>query len=151
MRKIAVLWIIALLWGSGVLAQTPEPSSLKPLDPRPGAFTLYTLSFTAPDTVPPDGVLHLNFPQAFSLAQVSLAGSSTMNGGFAVEVNGRELRIRRGGEGQPVPQGTAVDVKFSLVKNPAAEGDYSVTWLLEDAAGNALAGPFTVSVSITKK
>ncbi|RKY90591.1 hypothetical protein DRQ15_07065 [candidate division KSB1 bacterium] len=61
------------------------------------------------------------------MSRVKLAGSSTINGGFKVSVDGQRVAIKRSGLGRPILPGENVEVKFANVRNPVAEGEYVIT------------------------
>ena len=148
MKKTVFGIFLAAVLAGAVLAQPPAPPALSPLSAAAGTPTLYTLRFTAQDTVPRDARFVLLFPEGFRLNMLSLAGSSVMKGGFSVQVNGQKAQIVRKGEGQPVAPGTAVDLKFSLVGNPAKPGPYAVSWWIERGDGSRLTPPDTLAVQI---
>jgi len=101
--------------------------SVKPIDPEAGEVSIYQVSFVLSDTLPSDAVIIVTFPEGFDLSRVKVAGSSTINGGFKVSVDGQRVAIKRSGLGRPIPPGESVDVKFANVINPAREGKYAIT------------------------
>jgi len=106
----------------GLFAQSAVNNSVdvQALNTEAEAASLYTLNFTLPDTLQPDAVLEVIFPNGFDLSRVNLAGSATINGGFKVSVEGQTIKVSRKGKGVLKYPGDKVDVIFSIVKNPAA-------------------------------
>lgn len=101
--------------------------SVNPIDPEAGELSIYQVSFVLSDTLPSDAVIMITFPGDFDLPRVKLAGSSTINGGFKVSVDGQRVVLKRSGLGRPIPPGERVDVKFANVINPVREGEYVIT------------------------
>lgn len=100
---------------------------VRAIQPEASAISIYEVSFTLSQPLPADGSLILTFPQPFDLSRVVMAGSSTINGGFHVAVEGQRVILKRSGLGRVIPANTKVDVKFANVKNPLeAREDYAV-------------------------
>lgn len=123
---------------------------VKALDSQAGAASLFTLNFTLSDTLQPDAVIEVKFPNGFDLSRVNLAGSATINGGFKVSVQGQSLKISRKGKGAVKYPGEKVDLKFSTVVNSSnTTENYLITVNLKkrnvDIPLRELKGSFTVS------
>lgn len=120
------LFVVCLcVFSSPLNAQPLKGNSIeiRPLRADAGASTLYTLSFQLAETLDADAVIEVQFPTGFDLSKVNLAGSSTIDGGFLVSVNGQTITARRKGKGQPKNPGEQVDLKFSTVKNSTNPND----------------------------
>ena len=121
---IVCIFCFSSLSASGA---TIDSLSVKPVNPEAEAITIYEVSFVLSDTLPSDAVIMVTFPDGFDLSRVKLAGSSTINGGFKVSVDGQRVAIKRSGLGRPILPGESVEVKFANVRNPVAEGEYVIT------------------------
>ena len=121
---IGCIFCFSSLSASGA---TIDSLSVKPVNPEAEAITIYEVSFVLSDTLPSDAVIMVTFPDGFDLSRVKLAGSSTINGGFKVSVDGQRVAIKRSGLGRPILPGENVEVKFANVRNPVAEGEYVIT------------------------
>ncbi len=123
MRKLFV-WTLAVLLH---VAASPDlfgqslsrdHVDVRPLSSTAGAATLYRFDFTLQDTLRPDGVIEVVFPEGFDLSRVVVAGSQSINGGFRVEVKGQTVVLRRQGRGAARRPGEKVDVMLATVRNP---------------------------------
>jgi len=122
---IVCIFCFSSLSASGA---TIDSLSVKPVNPEAEAITIYeVINFVLSDTLPSDAVITVTFPDGFDLSRVKLAGSSTINGGFKVSVDGQRVAIKRSGLGRPILPGENVEVKFANVRNPVAEGEYVIT------------------------
>jgi len=100
---------------------------VRAIPPETGAVSIYEVSFSLSQPLPADGSLILTFPQPFDLSRVVMAGSSTINGGFRVSVEGQRVILARSGLGRVIPANEKVDVKFANVKNPPEpRDDYAI-------------------------
>lgn len=101
-------------------AQTPGRDSLtvKALRAEPGKPSLYEVSFVTTDSLAATATIILTFPASFDLSQLEIAGSSTINGGFALARNGQEVQLRRTGLGSKIPPGKKVSIQLGLIVNP---------------------------------
>ena len=52
-----------------------------------------------------------------------IAGSTTINGGFVINVDQQVVTMRRSGLGREIPANEKVDIKFAIVKNPKQASD----------------------------
>lgn len=93
--------------------------SVRSLRAEPGKASLYEVTFVTADTLAVDAVIIMNFPPAFDLGPLEIAGSSQINGGFKLERKDREVRLRRTGLGDKVPPGKSVSIQLGLIVNPA--------------------------------
>ncbi len=123
MRK-AFLWssvcILLVIISPSLFGQTLSKDSVDVslLNREAGATTLLTATFVLSDTLRPDGAIELTFPPGFDVSNVKIAGSSRINGGFRVQVQGQTVRLLRQGRGRTLPPGEKVDVKIATVVNP---------------------------------
>jgi len=112
--------LIAAQTRSLIPAQNSERDSLtvKALRAEAGKPSLYEVTFVTTDTLSPQAEFVLTFPADFDLRQLEIAGSSDINGGFALQRKGQEVRLRRTGLGAKVPPGKKVSMQLGLVVNP---------------------------------
>ena len=136
----------------GLFAQSAVNNSVdvQALNTEAEAASLYTLNFTLPDTLQPDAVLEVIFPNGFDLSRVNLAGSATINGGFKVSVQGQTIKVSRKGKGSLKYPGDKVELKFSTVVNSSrSDTGYLIIVNLKKADVNSppreLRGHFAVS------
>ena len=101
---------------------------VSPDDNKAGATTLYEIDFTtaSTDTLFPDGKIFVIFSSGFDLSGVSIASSSTINGGFSVTTNSDTVKITRDGTGDTLLAGSW-DISFANVVNNTSTGNYTVT------------------------
>ena len=136
----------------GLFAQSAVNNSVdvQALNTEAEAASLYTLNFTLPDTLQPDAVLEVIFPNGFDLSRVNLAGSATINGGFKVSVQGQTIKVSRKGKGVLKYPGDKVDLKFSTVVNSSrSDNEHLIIVNVKKVDGNSppreLRGHFAVS------
>ncbi len=146
------LCLFQIVAARGLFAQSVPGNSVEviTLNSEAGAGSLYTLNFTLPDTLQPNAVLEIEFPPGFDLSKVNLAGSTSINGGFKVSVQGQTIKVSRKGKGGVKYPGDKVDLKFSTVINSSNSDDqYPILVNLKKADGNSppreLRGLFAVS------
>ncbi len=89
-----------------------------PKDSSKNALTIYVLKFSLEKALPSDAAFRFLFSDGFDLSHVEIAGSSTINGGFEIEVKGQEVLISRTGLGDEIPAKKKAALKFALVINP---------------------------------
>ena len=154
MRKVYFVicfGLITLNFPSLLFSQSRADSiRVRALNNQASAATLYSLDFTLSDTLYPDSVIEVAFPAGFDLSKVDIAGSKTINGGLDVEVRGQTVYLKRKGRGSVKNPGDKVDLKFSIVKNPAtAESSYLIKLKLDQKRKNVsakeLLGTFLIS------
>ncbi len=133
----------------GAVAQTPV--TVRPLNARASAVTLYTVSFILPDSLTPDAEITVQFPNGFGLDHVEIAGSGTIAGGLDVAVQGRTVVIRRKGRGKTYAAGSQVDVKFATVVNAKEPRDDYELVLSIRRGGNVLASGLRGRFAIVAK
>jgi hypothetical protein len=114
--------------------------AVKALRAEPGKPSLYEVSFVTTDSLSPNAVLAVTFPREFDLSQLEIAGSSTINGGFTLQRNDREVLLRRTGLGSKIPPGKKVSIQLGLIVNPAnLSASHQVRVQLPAAAPSAAA------------
>jgi len=87
------------------------------------ANSIYEVYFSIAQEISQKAVIVVTFPDNFNLAGVIIAGSTTVNGGFKVTVDGSKVLLRRSGLGRIIKPHEKVDVKFANVKNPSEPAD----------------------------
>lgn len=117
MLSIIIVIAFTILLISNVIYGQNE-LQLKPMFPEAGKVTIYELKFNPPDSLDAKAQLKIVFPKVFDLSKVKMAGSSTINGGFQVDVVDSTVILKRTGLGQTLLPGEKVDVKFANVVNP---------------------------------
>jgi len=133
-------------------AQKPSLEQLQvvPLDAHLGKATIYKIAFVLTDTLPSDALVEVIFSEGFDLRFAQIAGSPTVNGGFAVEVDSQKVIVYRKGEGDPVPAGRPVELLLSLIKNPPGPDlEYSVLVSVTRKEGKVLAGPVAYKLRLS--
>jgi hypothetical protein len=89
--------------------------------------SIYQVYFSIDQEIPPKAIIVVTFPESFDLSGVSIAGSTTINGGFGISVDNSKVIIKRSGLGKTVKPNEKVDVKFANVKNPnTADDNYKI-------------------------
>lgn len=127
MNETGVVWmknfinlLILLLFSNTLVFAAPQDSvKVNPLNPVAEAISIYQISFVTSDTLYPDGKIAIIFPADFDLSKVIMAGSTSINGGFKVSVQGNKVILRRTGLGRSIMPKERVEVKFANVKNPS--------------------------------
>lgn len=94
--------------------------AVKALHATPGKPSLYEVSFVTTDSLSANALITLTFPKAFDLSQLEIAGSGTINGGFALTRKGQEVQVRRTGLGVSIPPGKRVSLQLGLIGNPTS-------------------------------
>ncbi len=101
-----------------VIAKHPEISK----------SAIYQINFVVSKVIPSKAILRVLFPAGFDLSDLVIAGSTTINGGFILTVDGQVVTMKRSGLGREIPANEKVDIKFAIVKNPDQPADnYSIT------------------------
>lgn len=85
--------------------------------------SIYQINFVVDKPIPPKAVFRIVFPIGFNLSDLMIAGSTTINGGFLLQVDGQVVTIRRSGLGKEIPANQRVDLKFGIVRNPSEPAD----------------------------
>jgi hypothetical protein len=98
------------------------------LKAAPGKGSIYEIGFVTRDTLATDAEILLAFPPECDLSGLEIAGSSSIDGGWKLEKNGRNVTLRRTGLGHVVMPGRRAGVKLGLIKNPA---DFNATHRVE--------------------
>jgi len=83
----------------------------------------YTLELSIDKDIPATAIIVCEFPSSFELNNVIVAGSTTINGGFALRVKENKIILKRSGLGDVVKANSKVDIKFAEIKNPNIEFD----------------------------
>lgn len=134
-KRVVLAAFVTLALASGLMAQ--DSLKVNALNPAAGATSIYQVSFVTADTLYPDAQITLTFPEAFDLSKVVMANSTSINGGFKVEVNQNSVVLRRTGLGRPIMPGEAVEVKFANVVNPKEfDGEFNLQVEIRKAAAS---------------
>lgn len=91
--------------------------------PESGRGSAYQVNFEISKPIPPKATIRVLFPDEFDLSDLMIAGSTTINGGFDLQVNSQVLTMKRSGLGREIPANEKVDVKFAIIKNPKEPAD----------------------------
>ncbi len=91
--------------------------------PEARSSSIYQVNFVIDKPIPAKAVFRIVFPASFDLSDLMIAGSSTINGGFTLQVEGQTVIIKRSGLGKPIPANQRADLKFAIVKNPPSPAD----------------------------
>ena len=91
--------------------------------PESGRSSVYQISFQVSKPIPAKAIIRVTFPDNFDLSELMIAGSTTIDGGFELDVNKQVLTLKRSGLGREIRANEKVDVKFAIVKNPKQPAD----------------------------
>ena len=95
--------------------------------PEISKSAIYQINFIVSKPIPPKAIIRVSFPAGFDLSDLMIAGSTTINGGFILTVDGQVVTMKRSGLGREIPANEKVDIKFAIVKNPDQPADnYSI-------------------------
>jgi hypothetical protein len=121
------LLIVTLILGMGAnssaLAAPADTIEIVAKHPESGSRSTYQISFNISKKIPSKALIRVTFPGGFDLSNLMIAGSSTINGGFDLKVDGQVVTLKRSGLGREIPASEKVDVKFAIVKNPQQPAD----------------------------
>ena len=84
---------------------------------------IYQINFIVSKPIPQKAIIRVSFPAGFDLSDLMIAGSTTINGGFILTVDGQVVTMKRSGLGREIPANEKVDIKFAIVKNPDQPAD----------------------------
>lgn len=117
---------------------------------EPGKPSVYEIAFTTKEALPPNAEFSFEFPVEFDLAQVQIAGSPDINGGFAVKRDKQKVLVQRSGLGQSVASGTLVRLRLGAIINPKnLENGNMVAMQVRAATQSAWTMPAKASVIFT--
>lgn len=129
------LLIFLLTITSGSWAALADSVKIIAKHPEIRSSSIYQVNFVIDKPIPAKAAFRIVFPIGFDLSDLMIAGSSTINGGFTLQVEGQTVTIKRSGLGKEIPPNQPVDVKFAIVKNPAqAADDYEIQVELLDGS-----------------
>ncbi len=95
--------------------------------PEVNKSAIYQINFVVSKPIPPKAIIRVSFPAGFDLSNLMIAGSTSINGGFILTVDGQVVTMKRSGLGREIPANEKVDIKFAIVKNPDHPADnYSI-------------------------
>lgn len=109
--------------GNSAMAVPADTIEVVAKHPESGQSSIYQISFVISKPIPPKAIIRLTFPAEFDLSDLMIAGSTTINGGFNLDVDRQVVILRRSGLGREISANEKVDVKFAIVKNPNQPGD----------------------------
>ncbi|NOZ60120.1 MAG: hypothetical protein GXO74_00410 [Calditrichaeota bacterium] len=150
--KFFLLALVFLTVGGWQFALAQDQAILLPKDSTQKAETIYYLKLALSKPIPADAVFIFQFDAAFDLSNTEIAGSSSINGGFEIKVDGQKLTISRTGLGEEIPAKKKVELKFALVKNPdQAAKDFPVDIEIQGGdVGVLLKTRVTISIEAKK-
>lgn len=129
-RFIPILFFITIIYFFTSVASAAPADTVNVIarHPESSAKSIYKIEFRIEKPISPTAKLNVTFPAEFDLSELMIASSTTMNGGFDVEVNDQILTLKRSGLGREIKPNEKVDVKFAIVKNPLKPADnYRIT------------------------
>ena len=127
LKVFLILFLLSCTMANVSFALPADTIKVVARHPEAEAASLYQINFRVAKTISPQAVIQVRFPSEFDLSDLSIAGSSTINGGFELEVKNQLLILTRSGLGREITPNEKVDVKFAIVKNPAkANENYSI-------------------------
>lgn len=129
-RFIPILLFVTIIYFFTSVASAAPTDTVNVIarHPESNAKSIYKIEFRIDNPISPTAILKVTFPAEFDLSELMIASSTTMNGGFDVEVNDQMLTLKRSGLGREIKPNEKVDVKFAIVKNPLKPADnYRIT------------------------
>ncbi|MDZ7331855.1 MAG: hypothetical protein ONB13_07850 [candidate division KSB1 bacterium] len=121
--NLIILLIVLLTITSGSWAALADSVKIIAKHPEIRNSSIYQVNFVLDKAIPAQAAFRIVFPIGFDLSDLMIAGSSTINGGFVLQVEGQTVTIKRSGLGKEIPPNQPVDVKFAIVKNPPQPAD----------------------------
>ena len=119
LRTVKFITIFALLLLCNVVSATPADTvKINARNGEAGEKSIYELYFSVEQEITPNASVVVSFPEDFDLSGVTIASSTTINGGFEVSVNNSSVILKRTGLGKSIPPNEKVNIKFANVKNP---------------------------------
>lgn len=137
------VWIsgFTLLLCVTALAQTPatEQFRLQALRAEAGQPSVYEVTITSPQILEADAEFVLEFPLAFDLSVLMVAGSPDMSGGFSLSRDGQRVRVKRSGAGESIQAHKPVHLRLGAIMNPEKlEPNYQIGVQVQTAAATPL-------------
>lgn len=118
-RTVKFITIFALLFMCNILNAMPADTvRINARNGDAGHKSIYEIYFSVDQEITPNASVVVSFPEGFDLSDVSIASSTTINGGFEVSVNNSSVILKRTGLGKSIPPNEKVNIKFANVKNP---------------------------------
>ena len=104
-----------LSYGSLASASIALTSSLRYADSD------LTLSFTASQSIPADGIIQITYPSDFTLSAAPTVTSSTIDGNFVASLSGQVVSVTRSA-GSATSAGASLALTFASAINPISSG-----------------------------
>jgi hypothetical protein len=120
---LMLLMGLTFFTGNSVMAVPADTIEVVAKHPESGKSSIYQINFVISKPIPPKAIIRVIFPAEFDLSDLMIAGSTTINGGFDLEVDRQMVIMKRSGLGREISANEKVDVKFAIVKNPNQPGD----------------------------
>ncbi len=130
-----------LFLSASAFAQTsaPAPFRLQALRAEAGQPSVYEITLTFPQALAADAEFVLEFPPAFDLSMLLVAGSPDITGGFTLAREGQRVRVKRSGAGERVEANKPVRLRLGAVMNPdKLEADYQISVQVQASVSAAL-------------
>ena len=124
-------FLLLLIFLIGLIISASEWAAAAPADtveviaknPEVNKSSIYQINFIVSKPISPRAIIRVTFPNEFDLSDLMIAGSTTINGGFVINVDQQVVTMRRSGLGREIPANEKVDIKFAIVKNPKQASD----------------------------
>ena len=139
-KRLTVFLIISLfVCMSTGQAQAADTVNIIAKNPEVLAKSIYTVEFDISKEIPPLATIEISFPAEFDLSGVLIGGSTTINGGFELDVNESKIVLRRSGLGRTVEANEKVDIKFANVINPPeSKTDFELKIEIKNETGESI-------------
>ncbi|MEE4312040.1 MAG: hypothetical protein V2J62_09205 [candidate division KSB1 bacterium] len=120
-------------------AQGADTVNIIAKNPEVLAKSIYTIEFDISKEIPPQATIEITFPAEFDLSGVLIGSSTTINGGFKLDVNETRIVLKRSGLGRIIGANEKVDVKFANVTNPPeSKTDFELKIEIKNDAGESI-------------
>ncbi len=118
-RTVKFVMIFTLLLLCNILNAMPADTvRINARNGEAGEKSIYEIYFSVEQEITQNASVVVSFPEDFDLSGVTIASSTTINGGFEVSVNNSSVILKRTGLGKNILPNEKVNIKFANVKNP---------------------------------
>lgn len=115
---ICCLFAGTVLLGATRLVAQERSMRLTALAATPDKPVLYKLEFNLNKALESKSAIRLQFPGAYDLSSVKIAGSNDIAGGFSFAADSTSITLQRTGLGASFPANLAATVIFGPIKGP---------------------------------
>lgn len=142
-KKIETITVILILFIAvfinDIFALPVDTVVVKPKDAGVGKNSIYEIYFSLEKEISNNASIFITFPDSFNLAGITIAGSTTIDGGFDLTVNDRQIVLKRSGLGRKIKPYEKVSVKFANVRNPSLPSDdYQIKVEIKNDSNNII-------------